>query len=381
MPIDPSIPLQAQGSPDNSGKLMQFAQLQQMGQQRQQQAAQLREAKRVKEMASRGAGLFMRYQSLKDQGFSEQAAHAAMQEDYQREIGGLASVRDDNGAPLFDQSELGQMGQEFNAGKLGSILPKLMGADKAMDLYFKDRELKAKGSEPTSDMKEYAAAQKQGFKGTLQEWIVSNKKAGATMVNVNTGNMPLTKPAMNETQKDVISADVQLGNLRQIKKDYQESFLTYGGKLKNFADRTMAKVDPNSLTKEDRALLGKQTQFKQQVNRVFNAYRKEITGAAAALAELEQLKQAMIDVSQSPPEFEAAYESYERELLRTRRLKRKLLREGLKVTDEREFGSAFDQAFTSGADDDPIARGEELEAAGTSDDKIVETLQAEGYIE
>ena len=144
MPLDPSIPLQAAGAPDNSGKLMQFAQMQQMGQQRQQQADQqaaaLREHKRVKAMAERGTGLFMRYQTLKDNGFSEQAAHAAMQEDYQRDIGGLASLRDDNGQALFSQEELGQFGQEFNAGQLGQILPQLMGADKALDAHFKARE-------------------------------------------------------------------------------------------------------------------------------------------------------------------------------------------------------------------------------------------------
>ena len=147
MPIDPSIPLQAQGAPDNFGKLMQVAQMQQMGQQRQQQADQqsaaLREHKRIKAMTERGTGLFMRYQTLKDNGFSEQAAHAAMQEDWQREIGGLASLRGDDGAPLFDQNELGQFGQEFNAGQLGMILPKLIGADKALDAHFKNRDTQA----------------------------------------------------------------------------------------------------------------------------------------------------------------------------------------------------------------------------------------------
>ena len=141
MPIDASIPLQAQGAPDNTGKLMQFAQLQQVNQAQQQKRNEMREYKRVKEMSSRGVGLFTRYQNLKEQGFSEQAAHAAMQEDYQREIGGLASIRDDDGQALFSQQELGQFGQEFNAGQLGMILPKLMGAERALDMHFKSREM------------------------------------------------------------------------------------------------------------------------------------------------------------------------------------------------------------------------------------------------
>lgn len=42
---------------------------------------------------------------------------------------------------------------------------------------------------PTDDMREYAAAKQQGFPGTLQDWIIGQKKAGATNVNVpiNTG--------------------------------------------------------------------------------------------------------------------------------------------------------------------------------------------------
>ena len=40
-------------------------------------------------------------------------------------------------------------------------------------------------SKPTSDMIEYDAAINQGFRGSLQDWIVQNKKAGATNVTVN----------------------------------------------------------------------------------------------------------------------------------------------------------------------------------------------------
>ena len=143
MPIDPSIPLQAQGSPDNFGKLMQVAQVQQMNQAQQQKRNELREHKRIKAMADRGTGLFLRYQTLKENGFSEQAAHAAMQEDWGREIGGLGSLRDDDGSALFSQDELGQFGKEFDAGQLGSVLPKLVGAERALELHFKQREMSA----------------------------------------------------------------------------------------------------------------------------------------------------------------------------------------------------------------------------------------------
>ena len=43
---------------------------------------------------------------------------------------------------------------------------------------------------PTDDMREYAAAQAQGFTGTLQEWILSQRKAGAASSNVTVGGQP-----------------------------------------------------------------------------------------------------------------------------------------------------------------------------------------------
>ena len=40
---------------------------------------------------------------------------------------------------------------------------------------------------PTDDMREYEAAKAQGFAGTLQDWILSQKKAGAASTTVNMG--------------------------------------------------------------------------------------------------------------------------------------------------------------------------------------------------
>ena len=43
---------------------------------------------------------------------------------------------------------------------------------------------------PTDDMREYQAAQAQGFTGTLQEWILSQRKAGAASNTVTVGGQP-----------------------------------------------------------------------------------------------------------------------------------------------------------------------------------------------
>lgn len=45
---------------------------------------------------------------------------------------------------------------------------------------------------PTDDMREYAAAKAQGFQGSLQDWIVGNRKAGATNITNTVGGEGLT---------------------------------------------------------------------------------------------------------------------------------------------------------------------------------------------
>ena len=151
--LDPSIPLNAMGANPNqpqqqmSNALQVFQMkdaMQQRSQAQQQQQNERRMAKKVESLANRGTGLFLKYRSLIDDAkLTHSAAEAAMQEDFKREIGGLASERDDNGMPLYTQEELQGLGQEFKAGELGQILPKLMGAKNAMDMYFKQQELKA----------------------------------------------------------------------------------------------------------------------------------------------------------------------------------------------------------------------------------------------
>ena len=51
----------------------------------------------------------------------------------------------------------------------------------------------AKPSTPTDDMREYDAAVAQGYEGTIQDWIVGNKKAGATTINTGDGSSEYNK--------------------------------------------------------------------------------------------------------------------------------------------------------------------------------------------
>jgi hypothetical protein len=61
--------------------------------------------------------------------------------------------------------------------------------------------------DPTDDMREYAAAKAQGFAGSLQDWILEQKKASATQVNMptETAEQSLAKSLGPEVSKDLIA--------------------------------------------------------------------------------------------------------------------------------------------------------------------------------
>tara|TARA_R110002096_G_scaffold59003_1_gene148252 strand:- start:63 stop:1313 length:1251 start_codon:yes stop_codon:yes gene_type:complete len=192
------------------------------------------------------------------------------------------------------------------------------------------------------------------------------------------GPVKTVKPIDKQSQEKIISAGESLGRLKRIKSAYDPSFLTYQGKLEKGIANVMNKAGID-LSKEDKDMLRQNRKFTQGVNAEFNAYRKLITGAAAAMSEMEDLKKAMLSTDIGPVEFEAAFNEYSGELGRTVRIRNKLLREGVRE-GTKQYGEDLDRLFLTGADDEVEARGAELEAQGMSDDDIIKIFESEGYL-
>ncbi|MBX3583552.1 MAG: hypothetical protein KF810_16830 [Rhizobiaceae bacterium] len=69
---------------------------------------------------------------------------------------------------------------------------------------------------PTDDMREYAAARAQGFQGSLQDWIVGNRRAGATNVNVNSGEKSWDQESAKLFAKRYDDITAGAGNAQQM---------------------------------------------------------------------------------------------------------------------------------------------------------------------
>ena len=155
--------------------------------------------------------------------------------------------------------------------------------------------------------------------------------------------------------------------------------LTYPGRVEAGFNAFVEKLGV-PLEEADEAMLKRHTAFTMQTNQLFNVYRKEITGAAAAVQELERLQKAFVNPNMSPSEFESAYGTYMKELKRSMRLRRKFLREGIDVSEDGGAGgAAMDRAWVTGGDDDPDTRFKELIGAGHSKDKAFKIMATEGY--
>ena len=95
----------------------------------------------------------------------------------------------------------------------------------------------AKPSTPTDDMREYDAAVAQGYEGTIQDWIVGNKKAGATTINTGDGSSEYNKAldkkyaeSFMTIQDGAQSARGKLATLGALSQALKESGDTgYGG--------------------------------------------------------------------------------------------------------------------------------------------------------
>lgn len=186
--------------------------------------------------------------------------------------------------------------------------------------------------------------------GTAQRQIGAIGSNG-TNLTINTGNnIPVGKKAQGDLQADVLAGRVALANTKNIMENYKPTWLTYKGQGIAKGARIAEKAGFGEfLPDKTKADLGQYTKFKNAVESEFNRYRKEITGAAAAIQELEKLRQAIFNTDQSPTEFEASMANYVSNIQRLDQLRIQMLQQGIDPRTP-EGGQVLDARFFGGGD-------------------------------
>lgn len=199
-----------------------------------------------------------------------------------------------------------------------------------------------------------------------------------------TGPSNLGRKATGKIEGDLIVGEGALQRLQSIKQEFDPDALTFFGKAEGAALRFADKLGVD-LSEANKQALAQRRRFTNAVEQNFNIYRKNITGAAAAIKELEILRANFLSSDLSPIEFKAEFDRYEGEIKRSQRLLRRIRREGL----DKPFGQQFDNLFTTGQDDNIEQRGQEvttaLQAQGLTgqnlQNAVLDQLIAEGYID
>lgn len=148
--------------------------------------------------------------------------------------------------------------------------------------------------------------------------IASGQVGNGTNVTImNNGNTPLDRKGRNEVQSNIIGGEAQLATFENVRSLYKPEYTSVPKKLwnqfRNWGDRMgINDLLGMGLTEEEVEFAQGYKAFQMSVQGAFNTYRKEITGAAAAMAELAMLEQAFLNQNLSQHEFPIALDTLER---------------------------------------------------------------------
>jgi hypothetical protein len=209
----------------------------------------------------------------------------------------------------------------------------------------------------------------------------AKKSSGTTINNVMPGNQALEKSAKASLQKEEIDDQMMMQNLQILQGIDTDKYMTAAGRVKGWVldnSEYFFKLDKDSAEFVDKRLLINQT-----ANEIVNAYRKLITGAAAADKELKKIEATSISTELGPERFKAAIRRMVDKISRASRLRRRILGQGLDLNTEEGskqygtllFGSKDDAR--SGAD--VKSRLNDLTSAGVAPDAAISQLVDEGY--
>ena len=160
--------------------------------------------------------------------------------------------------------------------------------------------------------------------------------------------------APRQTTRDVIEKnladDKMLTDLASVADDHIGGFFgsqTAAGKMLTAGANLLSSIGVDQKDVNER--IAKTRRFKEGIQQVFNAYRKEITGAAAAVQELEALKESILHADLNPAQLTASYNSLIAKIVRGKKIAQQLLAEGYSLdSDKAAYESAFDVAYSAG---------------------------------
>lgn len=111
------------------------------------------------------------------------------------------------------------------------------------------------GPSPTDDMREYDMAVKQGYEGSLTDWKIEQKRAGAARTNIDTGTIPTGMRAVRDQDGNISHYEAIPGSpaaaegeaTAEATANRKDAEKDRSGLIAEEIDRTMTKMDEGML--------------------------------------------------------------------------------------------------------------------------------------
>ena len=156
----------------------------------------------------------------------------------------------------------------------------------------------------------------------------------------------LGRRTQDKIDQSVVNLHVQQQGFKNIRNIFQDGFVGFKSNKRFALGNLLESVTGISVDEDFR---GAKQNFQTQVRGLFNAYRKEITGAAAALQELQFLQDSFINDEMSTTQFKGAVNTLIAMNDRTIALYQEATNKGLKGDAVSNFvDSTLDNEFISG---------------------------------
>jgi len=177
-----------------------------------------------------------------------------------------------------------------------------------------------------------------------------------TTVNVNTGSREavdtdgfqlLSKTQHSKMQADLLSTNKQLTKLQTIKDKFNpEHFGAYGegrAAFGGFLDY-MGINEDTYLGGDSVAFAAKRNLSQAEIGQLFNVYRKEVTGAAAAIAELAAIEKVYLNSKKGPAATLVMLNDLIRVTTETQSTQKETLKRGIRVAGPTNWDTADAEA-------------------------------------
>jgi len=221
------------------------------------------------------------------------------------------------------------------------------------------------GSADPKYLQEKSIAQNAGKAGT----IVYDPTTGNPIVQMGGGNA-MTSQTKAQTEQGFIQNIKTISSLEDIQSQYKPEYLQYMGK--GYATIASQAGKFGLSTEEQDAYLADYDKFHSNIKEMFNAYRKEITGAGASNQELKDLQKSTLNGEIAPAQFVSRINNMYYKALKAAAMNKRFLEQGINP-DGKEAGIAKDKALSSIPSDD---RGKikELVDLGYSAEQAVDAV-------